>query len=77
MDKNGKKTGKGKKAKAEKDPFAPKKPLTAFMLYTNNRRQDVMAKNPGLRVTEISAIIGKEWKELTQEEKEVTTIILN
>ncbi len=60
-----------KKPKAEKDPNAPKKPLTAFMLYTNKRRPEVMKQNVGMKITEISTIIGKEWKELTMEEKNV------
>lgn len=67
-------TGKGSrggKKKADKDPNAPKKPLTAFMLFTNKRRPEIMVKTPGLKITEISTVIGKEWKELTNEEKEV------
>ena len=36
-DKNGGKASKQKKSKADKDPNAPKKALTAFMLYTNAR----------------------------------------
>jgi hypothetical protein len=42
------------------------------MLYTNSRRSEVVGKNPGLKVTDISSIIGKEWKELTEEEKDVS-----
>jgi hypothetical protein len=45
------------------------------MLYTNSRRPDVMAKNPGLKITEISTLIGKEWKELTEEEKNVSATV--
>lgn len=41
------------------------------MLYTNSRRQEVVSKNPGVKVTDVSTIIGKEWKELTDEEKDV------
>jgi len=70
------KANRRKKAKAEKDPNAPKKPLTAFMLFTNLRRPDVMKSNPGIKITEISTIIGKEWKELTQEEKDVSSLLL-
>jgi hypothetical protein len=46
------------------------------MLFTNKRRPDIMVKTPGLKITEISTVIGKEWKELTNEEKEVPTLIL-
>ena len=43
----GKKTPKAteKKKKKEKDPNAPKKPLTAFMLYTNSRRPVIKGEN--------------------------------
>lgn len=68
-EKNGK-SSKTKK-KADKDPNAPKKPLTAFMLYTNHRRPEVMKKQPGLKITEVSSHIGAEWKALTEEEKNV------
>mmetsp|Transcript_13424 Transcript_13424/g.15074 ORF Transcript_13424/g.15074 Transcript_13424/m.15074 type:complete len:220 (+) Transcript_13424:16-675(+) len=70
-EKNGGRGGKGKKQKKYKDPNAPKKPLTAFMLYTNKRRPEVMKTHQGLKITEISTIIGKEWKELTKEEKDI------
>lgn len=74
-EKNGK--GKSKKVKAEKDPNAPKKPLTAFMLYTNIRRPDIMKKNVGLKITEVSSLIGNEWKKLTEEEKNVRASLIN
>lgn len=76
-EKNGGKASKGKKQKAEKDPNAPKKPLSAFMLYTNNRRPEIMKKSSGLKITEVSSMIGKEWKELTEEEKNVCGIFIN
>ena len=39
-------TPKKKKVKKIKDPNAPKKPLTAFMLFTNYRRPMILKKNP-------------------------------
>ena len=70
-EKNGGKASKQKKQKAEKDPNAPKKPLTAFMLYTNARRPDVTKKSPGVKITEISSLIGNEWNDLTEDEKNI------
>ena len=60
-----------KKATSPKDPNAPKKPLTAFMLYTNYRRPDIMKSTPGMKITEISSAIGKEWKSMTDEEQQI------
>ena len=39
-------TKQNKRKKAPKDPNAPKKPLTAFMLYTNHRRPQLLKSNP-------------------------------
>ena len=40
------KASEKKHKKKDKDPNAPKKPLTAFMLYTNNRRPIIKKENP-------------------------------
>jgi len=37
---------KEKKQKRLKDPNAPKRPLTAFMLFTNWRRPQINEENP-------------------------------
>ena len=36
-----------RKSTKTKDPNAPKKPLTAFMLFTNFRRPEIRKANPG------------------------------
>ena len=41
--KKSKKASIGKKS--NKDPFAPKKPLPAFLLFSNNRRSEMKEKN--------------------------------
>ena len=60
---------KPKKKKRDKDPNAPKKPLTAFMLYTNNRRPHIKKDNPSIVITDISKRIGAEWSAMTDEKK--------
>jgi len=53
----------GKKKKKEKDPLKPKHPTTAFFAFSNSRRPALLeAKKP---VTEISKILGEEWKTLS------------
>ena len=37
-----------KNSKGKKDPNAPKRPMTAFMLYSNATRAKVKADNPGI-----------------------------
>lgn len=48
----------------------PKKPLTAFLLYVQVRRNIVKLNNPHMTIAEITTEIGKEWRQLSEEEKE-------
>ncbi|GAB4814016.1 hypothetical protein N2152v2_001062 [Parachlorella kessleri] len=60
---------KEKKTKAKKDPNAPKRGLTAYILYSNAVRDEVKKENPEAKMGELSKIIGEKWKGLTDEEK--------
>lgn len=42
-----KKSKTAKKSKVEKDPNAPKKPLSAYMMYCADMRDEVKKENPG------------------------------
>lgn len=67
-----KKTSKSKvSANAESPENKPKKPLGAFFLYSNQKRNEIKKKDPSLSITEISKVIGADWKSLTEEEKAV------
>mmetsp|Transcript_23542 Transcript_23542/g.35608 ORF Transcript_23542/g.35608 Transcript_23542/m.35608 type:complete len:393 (+) Transcript_23542:110-1288(+) len=50
---------KGKKTK--KDPEAPKRPMSAYMYFTMEKRESVAKNNPESPVTEISKILGEMW----------------
>ncbi|CAR26885.1 hypothetical protein ZYGR_0I01570 [Zygosaccharomyces rouxii] len=63
------------KKKAERDPNAPKKPLTVFFAYSAFVRQELRDQRqraglPPLSSTEITQEISKKWKELSDAEKE-------
>lgn len=63
------------KKKVERDPNAPKKPLTVFFAYSAYVRQELRdarqkAGLAPLSSTEITQEISKKWKELSEEEKE-------
>jgi len=60
---------KKKKIKKDKDPNAPKKPLTPYMLYYADRRTEVKKVNPNAPAPEIATIIGSEWQALSDEQK--------
>ncbi|KAJ4823729.1 High mobility group B protein 6 [Turnera subulata] len=57
-----------KKSKKEKDPLKPKQPMSAFFMFSNERRAALLAENKN--VTEVAKMIGEEWKNLTQKQKE-------
>jgi hypothetical protein len=74
------KTKKRKREKKEKDPNAPKKPLTAAFLYHQHARPIVKADleaalPPGGQIEKnaVQIEVNKRWNELSEEEKEVTT----
>uniref|UniRef100_A0A7N0U7J4 HMG box domain-containing protein n=1 Tax=Kalanchoe fedtschenkoi TaxID=63787 RepID=A0A7N0U7J4_KALFE len=56
-----------KKAKKEKDPLKPKKPMLAYFIYSNERRPALMGQSKS--VLEISKITGEEWKTMSERKK--------
>eukprot|EP00977_Amphora_coffeiformis_P018906 scaffold6781_cov204-Amphora_coffeaeformis.AAC.21 len=54
-----------------KDPDVPKKPVSAFMAFGNERRKEVAANNPMLSGTDISSLLSKLWKECPAEIRQV------
>ena len=55
----------GKKTKKE----GPKKPITAFMAFSSAMRASVKEKNPSASFGEIAKIVGQDWKNLSESEK--------
>lgn len=64
------KEGKHKKEKKMKDSSAPKRPMSAYMLWLNSSRDRIKAENPGISVTEILKKAGEMWKQLSKDKKE-------
>ena len=54
----------GSLKKTTKDPNAPKRPLSAFFLFSQDERPDIRKKNPSMSVGDISKVIGSRWKEV-------------
>jgi len=67
----GKKGGKPKRAKkaSKKDPNKPKKNMSAYMFYCQERRPQMKKDNPELKFTEITKLISPEWKALSKDDK--------
>ena len=58
--------GKGKKFK---DPNAPKKPLTAYIIFSIDEGKKVREANPSMSTPEVMKQIGQNWAELGTEDK--------
>ncbi|KAK9669639.1 hypothetical protein RND81_13G145600 [Saponaria officinalis] len=61
---------KKKKPKRKKDPNAPKKPNTAFILFSNAERENIKKEKPGIIFTEVGKLLGEKWRNLSAEEKQ-------
>ena len=62
---------KGKKGKKKKDPNAPKRAMTAFMYFSTVMRPKIKEESPDLAFGDIAKLIGKRYKELSDEDKAV------
>ncbi|XP_072961753.1 high mobility group B protein 6-like [Typha angustifolia] len=56
-----------KKSKKEKDPLKPKQPMSAFFLFSKERRTTLLKESNN--ILEIAKIAGEEWKNMTEEQK--------
>jgi len=61
--------GADKKSKEKKDPNAPKRFMSAYIIYSSATRADVRTTNPEAQFGEIAQIISKNYKALTSEER--------
>lgn len=55
--------------RAKKDPSAPKRNSSAFLLFSAMKRKEIKKKNPDLKTTEISRMLGTLWRATDEEIK--------
>lgn len=60
-----------RKEKKPKDPNAPKRPPSAYLLFQNEIRDSIRADNPGMAYKEVLGVIANRWKALSDAEKRV------
>jgi len=53
----------------EKHPDPPKRPISAYILYSNANRDQIAKANPDKPIYEIAKLIGGKWNKLTDNEK--------
>jgi len=57
------------KAKGKKDPNAPRRPLSAYMFFSQDWRERIKGENPDAGFGEIGKLLGAKWKELEEGDK--------
>jgi high mobility group protein B1 len=60
-------------AKKEKDPNAPKRPLSAYLYYASERRPNLKKEDPTLSFIDATKQIALEWKIMTPVAREKWT----
>ncbi|WFD29567.1 Non-histone chromosomal protein 6 [Malassezia sp. CBS 17886] len=58
-----------RKTKAKKDPAAPKRPLSAYMFFSQDWRERVKTENPDAGFGDVGRLLGTKWKEMSDEDK--------
>lgn len=61
---------KTEREKKLKDPNAPKRPLSAFILFSMDQRNSIKLNNPEAKNKDVSSLLGVAWKTLSDKKKE-------
>ena len=57
------------KRRAKKDPFAPKRPMSAFLKFSQDIRPSIKKNNPAMGNTDVSRLLGEMWRNAKPEER--------
>ena len=60
-----------KGAPTVKDPNAPRRPTTAYLLFCQQNRDKLRAANPGMAFLDVTKELGQQWTQLDEEERQV------
>ncbi|KAJ7067898.1 high mobility group box domain-containing protein [Mycena amicta] len=63
--------GKRKRATKKKDPNAPKRPASSYLIYQNEVRKELKERHPDLNNTELLHLIKTQWSDMSEEKKTV------
>jgi len=53
----------------KRDSDKPKRPLTAYMLFSQEKRADIKNNNPNVSFGEIGKLLGQAWQQLSPEDR--------
>ena len=51
------------------DPNAPKRAMSAFMMFVRDKREEIKRQNPNASFGEIGKMMGDRWKAMSEDEK--------
>ncbi|KAL7429493.1 hypothetical protein ACHAXH_004085 [Discostella pseudostelligera] len=51
-----------RKIRAKKNPLAPKRPMSAFLMYAQQKRRPLQTENPAMSNADISRLLGEMWR---------------
>ena len=51
-------------------PAPPKKPMSAYFLFTNDMREKYKTKYPGKKVTELAKLMSEGYREMSEKERQ-------
>lgn len=57
------------KRRAKKHPMAPKRPMSAFLKFSQKRRTTVKENNPDMSNTDVSRLLGEMWRNASATER--------
>ncbi|KAI9283851.1 putative high-mobility group non-histone chromosomal protein, partial [Umbelopsis sp. AD052] len=50
----------------EKDPNAPKRPVSSYLYFCNDRRAHIKKEQPSIDPKDMVSLLGKEWQALDE-----------
>ena len=61
---------RGRPPKPKTERSGPKRPMSAFLWFSKEKRQEIRMTRPGMSLGELTKELSRRWKELSEEDKE-------
>lgn len=66
---------KRKRVAKPKDPNAPKRPASSYILFQNEVRKELKERHPDLSNADLLSLISEQWKSMSDEQKEASRVL--
>jgi hypothetical protein len=70
-------TDSKKRKRKPRDPNAPKRPASSYILFQNDIRKELKEKHPNVSNNELLAMISKLWNDMPDQEKKASRVASN